>query len=102
MFSSVLLCIFLFIGLYTVDKKNSNMLMIEKQNFFQYNQISRDNHKIVFCGDDYLLNIQEINLFIDDTRERVRYGLEDMEIFIEQQSKIVNKVIDGFYNNSAE
>ncbi len=79
----VIIC--LAIGLYTVDKSNRNMLMIEENNLFRYKKLNDNNYEMIFCGKEYEVNIAKVNKLIDDTKLKLEYTLKELEIFAEKR-----------------
>ncbi len=96
-FSFVLLLLILYIGLEIVDETNRSMMSMKDPSFFSYNKLDERNAEIIFCGDRYLVNVEQINTFVSGTKEVTEYTLEYMKNFAQEKGEIVAKLVDDMF-----
>ena len=97
LFSFTLLLLLLYIGLEIVDETNRSMMSMQDPSFLRYNRLDEKNAEIVFCGDRYLVNVEQLNAFVSGAKERTGDTLEYMKNFAEEQGKIVAKLVDDMF-----
>lgn len=97
MFSFILLLMLLYLGLEIVDETNRSMMSVQDERFFSYHRLNQENAEVVFCGDRYLVNVEQIDAFVLGAKDKTEYALEKVKKFADEKSKIVAKLVGDMF-----
>lgn len=97
--SFMFLIMLLYIGLEIVDETNRGMMSMGNTSFFSYSRFDDKNIEMIFCGDKYLVNTENIEILIANIKEKAEYGINNLKRFAEDKGEVVTKLIDSVINS---
>lgn len=97
--SFMFLIMLLYIGLEIVDETNRGMMSMGNTSFFSYSRFDDKNIEMIFCGDKYLVNTENIEILVANIKEKAEYGVNNLKRFAEDKGEVVTKLIDSVINS---
>lgn len=100
--SFMFLIMLLYIGLEIVDETNRGMMSMGNTSFFSYSRFDDKNIEMIFCGDKYLVNTENIEILVANIKEKAEYGINNLKRFAEDKGEVVTKLIDSVINSKSK
>lgn len=100
--SIVFLIILLYMGLITVDRSNRTMILLDQQELLTYNKIDLYDYEVMFCGERYSLDTEQIANTLHYINNKAKVGFKNVKDILDETNRSINYLVKTMLTNKAE